>query len=74
MPRRSTAKDLTSGEAMNEISRIYQAKPIELIERAPQKQPTSVLPVFGQNLRILTGFVGTQTKVAAELDIGRIQF
>lgn len=59
---------------MNEISRIYQAKPIKSIERAPQKQPTSVLPVFGQNLRILTGFVGTQTKVAAELDIGRIQF
>lgn len=36
--------------------------------------PSSVLPVFGQNLRLLTSIRGTQAKVATDLDIGRIQF
>ncbi|MFV0293480.1 MAG: helix-turn-helix domain-containing protein [Paracoccus sp. (in: a-proteobacteria)] len=35
---------------------------------------TSVLPVFGNNLRFLTSLNGTQAKVCADLDIGRIQF
>lgn len=45
-------------------------------ERAPTNfvAATSVLPVFGNNLRLLTSLVGTQTKVRNDLDIGRIQF
>lgn len=36
--------------------------------------PSSVLPVFGQNLRFLTSTRGTQAKVSTDLGIGRIQF
>lgn len=34
----------------------------------------SVLPIFGQNLRLLTSMRGTQAKVSADLGIGRVQF
>lgn len=38
------------------------------------RQKRSVLPVFGENLRMLTAARGTQSKVSSELDIGRVQF
>ncbi|RCW84108.1 helix-turn-helix domain-containing protein [Paracoccus lutimaris] len=36
--------------------------------------PASALPVFGQNLRLLTSLKGSQAKAAMDLDIGRIQY
>ncbi|MFV0385939.1 helix-turn-helix domain-containing protein [Paracoccus sp. (in: a-proteobacteria)] len=36
--------------------------------------PSSVLPVFGENLRFLTSLRGTQARVAEDLGIGRVQF
>ena len=46
------------------------ASPVAPCERSP----ASALPVFGQNLRLLTSLKGTQAKAAADLDIGRIQY
>lgn len=43
-------------------------------EPAKRVSSGTVLPIFGQNLRILTGQRGTQAKVCGDLDIGRIQF
>lgn len=35
---------------------------------------SSVLPIFGQNLRFLTSIRGTQVRVAEDLGVGRVQF
>ncbi len=46
----------------------------ETVDCASASASSSVLPVFGRNLRLLTSMRGTQSKVARELDIGRVQF
>lgn len=46
----------------------------QIVTTPERGSPSSVLPVFGRNLRFLTSMRGTHAKVSTDLDIGRIQF